>query len=198
MFGKRTETYWVEEDDYAEQNNWKKRKNELEEKNQKIQERHMYRLNALNEKKSHLQDQIQINSNAVIRLKNDIANLEKRAEREKEIYERTLKANKHEYCENEKRKLKEEINKVLLDEDFDLSVICKLHKHIDETDLYNLPTIQKKVLEYYDDSVKLRVESLNAVISGNKAELDQKYELSKKELSLLNDIEKKLNDIRIR
>lgn len=196
LFGKRTETYWVEEDDYAEQNNWKRRKKELEEKNKMIQERHMHLLNVLNEKKSNLQDQIQINSNAVIRLKKDIAELEKRAEREKEIYKETLKANKNEYCENEKRKLKEEIHKVLLDEDFDFSVICKLHKHINETDLNNLPAIQRKVLEYYDDSVKLRIESLNAVISGNKAELEKKYELSKKELSLLNDVIKKINEIK--
>lgn len=146
LFGEKTETYWSTEDDYSEQNAWKKRKATIEDQNRRIQEAHNKRLMQLEAKKKSLQDEIGISTSAIERLKTDIADLEKRAAREKEMYEKTLRANKQEFCDNERRKLKEEFENALLDSSRDSSAISKMKSHIDEVDRRNLPTVQKKLL----------------------------------------------------
>ncbi len=191
LFGERTETYWVYEDDCSEQNVWKERKAALEEKNRRVQDSHNQRMSLLEGQKKRIQDEISTNSSAIERLQKDILDLENRAKREKEIYERILKANKQEYCDNEKRKLKEEFSRVLLNEN--TSAVEKINKHIDDIDLKYLPVIQDKVLKYYADSVKSRIGSLNELIHGNETELKAKYELSKKELSVLDEVLKKIS-----
>ena len=188
LFGEKTETYWVEVDDYSEQNEWKKRKAALEEKNRRTQDKHNERMIRFESDKKKIQDQINVNSSAIARLQGDILEIETRAKREKEIYERTLKANKQEYCDNEKRKLKEEIYRVIIEKKEGDSVLDKMYKHIDDMDLRNLPIIQEKVLNYYADSVKARIDSLNDFIQKNETELELKYELSKKEITILNEV----------
>lgn len=187
LFGEKTETYWANEPDYSEQNEWKRRKNLLEEKNRRMQDLHMQRMSVLENKKKSIQDEISSSSKAIERLKNDITDLEGRAKREQDIYERTLKANKQEYCENEKRKLKEEFTRVLLRSEEKSSSFERINKHIDDVDLKYLPFIQEKVLKYYSDSIRGRVEGLKELIMCNEKELEAKYELSKKELGVLND-----------
>ena len=147
----------------------------------------------LEKKKKGLQDEIGMNTSAIERLKIDIADLEQRAAREKEIYEKTLRANKQEFCDNERRKLKEEFENALLDSSRDSSAISKMKSHIDEVDRRNLPTVQKKVIKYYDDAVKARLTNLQDLIEGSENELDSKYEISKKEMNILLDILRKLN-----
>lgn len=193
LFGEKTETYWSTEDDYSEQNAWKKRKATLEDQNRRIQESHNKRMIELEKKKKGLQDEIGMNTSAIERLKIDIADLEQRAAREKEIYEKTLRANKQEFCDNERRKLKEEFENALLDSSRDSSAISKMKSHIDEVDRRNLPTVQKKVIKYYDDAVKARLTNLQDLIEGSENELDSKYEISKKEMNILLDILRKLN-----
>ena len=174
--------------DYSEQNAWKRRKAVLEEQNRRVQDSHNQRMSSLEGQKRRIQDEININSNTIERLQKDILDLENRAKREQEIYERTLKANKQEYCDNEKRKLKEQFSKVLLNMEDNASAIEKINKHIDDIDLKYLPIIQDKVLKYYDGSIERRIESLTELIQCNKAELEAKYELSKKELTVLDGI----------
>ena len=99
-----------------------------------------------------------------------------------------MKANKQEYCDNEKRKLKEEFSRVLLNTTDNASAIEKINKHIDDIDLKYLPIIQDKVLKYYADSIKSRIESLTELIRGNETELEAKYEHSKKELTVLDEV----------
>lgn len=188
LFGEKTETYWVNEPDYSEQNAWKRRKAVLEEQNRRVQDSHNQRMSSLEGQKRRIQDEININSNTIERLQKDILDLENRAKREQEIYERTLKANKQEYCDNEKRKLKEQFSKVLLNMEDNASAIEKINKHIDDIDFKYLPIIQDKVLKYYDGSIERRIESLTELIQCNKAELEAKYELSKKELTVLDGI----------
>lgn len=188
LLGEKTETYWVDEPDYSDQNAWKKRKAELEEKNRRIQDSHNLHMSVLESKKRQIQDEISTNANAIERLKRDIQDLEKREKREKEIYESTLKANKQEYCDNEKRKLKEEFSRVLLYAADNDSAIEKINKHIDDIDLKYLSIIQDKVLKYYDDSIKSRIDSLTEFIRCGETELEAKYELSRKELTVLDEV----------
>ena len=61
-------------------------------------------------------------------------------------------------------------------------------KHIDTVDLNNLPKIRKKVFEHFEESVNARLRSLSGVISDNEKEIASRYELSKKELDILDDI----------
>ena len=187
LFGEKIETYWSTENDYSEQNAWKKIKATLEERNRRIQEIHKNRMTDLEQKKKKLQDEIGISTSAIERLKSDIEYLEKRAAREKEIYEKTLKANKQEFCDNERRKLKAEFENALLDISRESSAISCLKKHIDEVDKKNLPTVQKKVIKYYEDAVKARLDNLHELIEGNEIELKNKYEISKKEMKVLMD-----------
>lgn len=188
LFGEKTETYWVDEPDYSDQNAWKKRKAALEEHNRRVQDSYNQRMSALERQKKQIQDEINTNSNVIERLKKDILDLEYREKREKEIYERTLKANKQEYCDNEKRKLKEEFSTVLLYSTDNVSVLEKIRKHIENIDLKYLSIIQDKVLKYYDDSIKSRIDSLTEFIRCNETELDEKYALSKKELTVLEEV----------
>ena len=188
LFGEKTEPYWVDEPDYSEQNAWKKRKATLEEQNRRVQDLHNQRMSFLEGEKRRIQDGISTNLNAIKRFQKDILDLENRAKREQEIYERTLKANKQEYCDNEKRKLKEEFSRVLLYAKDNASAIEKINKHIDDIDLKYLPIIQDKVLKYYADSIKSRIESLTELIRCNETELEAKYELSKKELTVLDEV----------
>ena len=62
-----------------------------------------------------------------------------------------------------------------------------MKKHIDEVDKKNLPTVQKKVIKYYEDAVKARLDNLHELIEGNEIELKNKYEISKKEMKVLMD-----------
>ena len=190
--GEKTETYWKDELDYSEQNEWKRRKNILEEQNRRIMDSHNQRMSSLENQKKQIQDDIMINSNAIERLKKDIIDLEERIKQEQEIYERTLKLNRQEYCDNEKRKLKEEFSRVILDRTNNNSALEKINKHIDDIDLKYLPIIQDKVLKYYNNSVEIRIEGLNELIQSNETELEAKYELSKKELAVLDEIIKSI------
>ncbi len=188
IWGERTETYYVTENDYSAQNEWKRRKAALEEKNRRVQDSHNRRINELDRKKSEIQDEIKTKSRAINRLREDVSQIESMARREKEIYEMTLKANKQEFCDNEKRKLKEEIYRVILEPSDDNSALNKMKKYINEKDLRNLPKVNKMVFKYFDDSLYARIESLNEIIEGNEKDLDTKYNLSKKELSVLNAV----------
>ena len=192
IFGEITETKTVCEPDYSEQNEWKRRKNILEEQNRRIIDSHNQRMSSLENRKKQIQDDIMINSNAIERLQKDIIDLEERIKQEQEIYERTLKINRQEYCDNEKRKLKEEFSRVLLDRTNNNSALEKINKHIDDIDLKYLPIIQDKVLKYYSNSVQMRIEGLNELIQSNETESEAKYELSKKELAVLDEIIKSI------
>lgn len=188
FFGEKTESYWAYEDDYSEQNEWKKRKAALEERRQNMQEKHSARMIMLETKRKGIEDEITISSSKISRLKEDIADLDRRMKREKEIYEITLKANQDEYCENERRKLKDEIKKALFDSTGKPSVCESIMKHIDTVDLNNLPKIRKKVFEHFEESVNARLRNLSGFISDNEKEIASRYELSKKELDILDDI----------
>jgi hypothetical protein len=190
--GEKEITYYDNEPDYSEQNEWKRRKNILEEQNRRIIDSHNQRMSSLENRKKQIQDDIMINSNAIERLQKDIIDLEERIKQEQEIYERTLKINRQEYCDNEKRKLKEEFSRVLLDRTNNNSALEKINKHIDDIDLKYLPIVQDKVIKYYNNSVKVRIESLNELIHSNETELEAKYELSKKELAVLDEIIKSI------
>ena len=61
-------------------------------------------------------------------------------------------------------------------------------KHIDTVDLNNLPKIRKKVFEHFEESVNARLRNLSGFISDNEKEIASRYELSKKELDILDDI----------
>lgn len=192
LFGEKTETYWDTVPDYSEQNDWKKKMANLEEKNRRIQDSHNQRMSSLDNKKKQIQDKIKLESESIERLQNDILDLENRARREQEIYEKTLKANKQEYCDNEKRKLKEEFLKVIIYSEE--SVLERVNGHIDSSDLKYLPIIQDTVLKFYSDSVRAKIDGLSEMIQSNEAELDAKYNLSKKELSVLDEVIKLLKE----
>lgn len=187
IFGEKTETYWETVPDYSEQNEWKKRMANLEEKNRRIQGSHNQRMSLLDSQKKKIQDTIQSNSKMIERLQDDVRDLENRARREQEIYEKTLKANKQEYCDNEKRKLKEEFLKVIIYSEERTSTLERIYEHIDSSDLKYLPKIQDMALKYYFGSVRARIDGLSEMIQSNEAELDAKYELSKKERHVLEE-----------
>lgn len=188
ILGEKTETYLVDEPDYSEQNEWKQRKKILEEKNQRIQDIHIKRISKLEYDKQGIDDKISGGLKKIDELKKEIMCLEENMKREQYIYECTLKANKQEYCENEKRKLKEEFDRVLLYADDKSSAFEKIKKHIDDVDLKYLPIIQDKVLKYYSNSIRGRIEELQELIMCNEKELEAKYELGKKELSVLDHV----------
>ncbi len=188
LFGAKTETYWAYEDDYSEQNEWKTRKAALEEKNRQKQEMHASRIMKLESRRKSIEDEIKISAGKISRLTQDIADLEKRMEREKQIYEISLKANQEEYCSNAKRKLKGEIEKSLFDSAGRQSACDSIMQHIDTVDLETLPAIQKSVMDFFEDSVNAKLKSLSSLINDNEKELASRYEFSKKELNTLNDI----------
>lgn len=182
FFGEKIETYWATVSDYSEQNAWKKRMANLEEKNRRIQNCHNERMHLLDSQKKQIQDTIKLDSETIERLQNDIRDLENRARREQEIYEKSLKANKQEYCDNEKKKLKKEFSKVIT------STLERIYEHIDSSDLKYLPKIEDTALKFYSDSIRARIGGLSEMIQSNEAELDAKYELGKKELHVLEGI----------
>lgn len=194
LFGEKTETYWDTVSDYSEQNAWKKRMANLEEKNRMVQDSHNQRMSLLDNQKKQIQDTIKSDSEIIERLQDDIRDLENRARREQEIYEKALKANKQEYCDNEKRKLKEEFLKVIIYSEERTSTLEKINEHINSSDLKYLPKIQDTVLKFYSDSVRSRIDGLSEMIQSNEAELDAKYELSKKELHILDEVIKLLKE----
>ncbi len=193
--GEKTKTYYETELDYSEQNKWKKKMEKLEEDWRQKRENHTKYINKLDFQIADMENKIKEGSSEVKRLKDNIVYLENERKNKKELFEAALKANKEEFCRNEKRKLKEEIQKKLLDGDAKEPSMCEnIQKYIDDVDQANFSDIREKVFEQFEDGIKTRLDSLNSFITGNEKELAARYELSRKELDAIDEIDAWLSE----
>ena len=190
LFGKKTETYYVYQADYTKQNEWKQKKAEAERCARARLERCEQNIQEIMEKRDQIEAELLHSQTEQKKLEADIRDLNARIKREEDIYEKVLQANKQEFCDNEKKRMKEDIKNTLFALRNGESVLEHMEHHIDNMSESNLPAIRESVMTYFKQSVSERIQSLQEVIDAGSEELQQIYDLCKNDLKELDKITK--------
>lgn len=192
FLGKKTEMYYDYEDDYTLRDEWKWRKREFEdERNRKLAE--------CDSKIDRYKYLIEMNEQNITNLEENTTSLEKKKEhleklieQEEENYKAMLAVSKQEYCDNQKRHLKESIRDSLLGNSNNFGKLAEIIQHIEFMSQRNIPVIKKRVLDIFDESYNAKINNLKAIISSSNQELESLRTLSKKDVEKLIQIEKEV------
>ena len=103
-----------------------------------------------------------------------------------------LAVSKQEYCDNQKRHLKESIRDSLLGNSNNFGKLAEIIQHIEFMSQRNIPVIKKRVLDIFDESYNAKINNLKAIISSSNQELESLRTLSKKDVEKLIQIEEEV------
>ena len=190
LFSTKMVPYYDKQEDYTKQNKWKAEREAIEERLSDKLRRHESKIEKLEEQRRKKEIQYMQEEKNRTRLSSEIEYIDEAKRNAEKIYEENVRNNKREYCETQKKRIKEEIRKALLDRENENCMLYKLQEHIDKVSDDNLPAIIDKVTEYFDSSVARKKEMLNNLINKNDEELKAQYELSGIEASKLRKIRK--------
>ena len=188
LFSTKTETYTAYEDDYTAQNDWKKRKADIESSIDSKLRANTSKLNRAIQKRDALirdKEQKQIDAQ---KYDDDIRHLTERIKNEEVVYNDMLKQFKKELCTKEKQKLIDEMFRVMLDKNNPYCTLFNLQSYIDKISENNLKLITDKIMDYFDSTVQEKQDMLNDMLNKNEEALNVQYELSKREAKELDDI----------
>lgn len=177
----------VEIDDSA-QREWIKKHNEYTNRQQRKLEQHEQRISDLNAKKSTLESSIKMKETRSSKIQQEINDLKGRIKRENEIYENALKQNKREFCDSQKKKLKNSLENHLFDRTGNACTLEKLEQHIDKMSGTYLKLISEKIDRYYVASVNEQLETLKQFICENTQKLEEQYHSDADDIVLLKEI----------
>lgn len=187
-----TEIYYEDQDDYSKQDEWKERKRQLEDDIERKRASCEGNIQYFKERIQEIELNIHISESKKDDLEKNKKYLEKQIELQEENYKNALAISKNEYCDAQKKHLKENILQSLIGNDDHPGMQDKIVNHIEQMSKKNLPMIKERVLKVLGESYQSRIDSLNAIIQSNNQELETIRKISKEEISKLSQIEKEV------
>lgn len=187
-----TEIYYEDQDDYSKQDEWKERKRQLEDDIERKRASCEGNIQYFKERIQEIELNIHISESKKDDLEKNKKYLEKQIELQEENYKNALAISKNEYCDAQKKHLKDNILQSLIGNDDHPGMQDKIVNHIEQMSKKNLPMIKERVLKVLGESYQSRIDSLNAIIQSNNQELETIRKITKEEISKLSQIEKEV------
>lgn len=190
--GPKVETYYVDEYDYTDQENWRKKVSECQSRMDNNTRKYRRDIETIQKQIADLERQVEADKMRSAQNADIIRGKKERIKRERENYETMEKRYKQEFYCTQIKSLKKSINDKLFDTDSDSCVLVKLKDYIDRTSKSHLAIITQKVLAFHDQSLNDRIAALKEKINAGSEQLQEIYKADMSEIAVISRIQKQI------
>lgn len=178
--------------DDTEQREWKRKRQQFDEERRNELQKSSLRIAKLNDKIVQLNIDKKNKMNQVSSIEGKIRDLENRVAKEQSIYENAAKINRQEFCDSYKNTLKRNIEEKLFGFNHSDCTLYKIKEHIDEVSKNNIPIIESKIVQFFQERHTQRISELNDALYENEEVLENKFKTDENDINLLINIRKSI------